>query len=274
MKNILLAFKGHKEFKKNIPWSAVSVSFDVDNFITPPHYAETIELNIYHDVVGDAYIDGQHYELNGNHAFFIAPNKIHSMNYKRTKGRAILIKIAPNLLKPLLDLDVLLEYNNKSFSELPILIPEFDTMISFEEIFKKGNTNDILIAIIQIFNLLIAHSDEALKQPISDSGNSELHSIISWTEDNFTERISLGDIATHFGYSTHYFCKKFKNLTGITYLTYLNHLRIHRACNYLKKGYSVSQTCDACGFEDLSYFVQLFKKITGTTPKKYASEMK
>ena len=44
--------------------------------------------------------------------------------------------------------------------------------------------------------------------------------------------------------------------------------------NYLKKGYSVSQTCDACGFEDLSYFVQLFKKITGTTPKKYASEMK
>ena len=75
MNDILVAFKEHKEFKKENPWSAVSVSFDMDSFVTPPHYAETIELNIYHNVVGDAYIGGQHFVLNGNHAFFICINR-------------------------------------------------------------------------------------------------------------------------------------------------------------------------------------------------------
>lgn len=274
MKDILLAFKERKEFKTNTPWSAVSVSLDVDNFVTPPHYAETIELNIYHNVIGDAYICGQHFTLNGNHAFFIAPNIIHSMNYQRSSGYATLLKINPVLLRPLLDLDILLKYNNKSFFELPIIIPEFDTMLAFEEVFKSGDINDVVIAIMQIFKLLISYSNEPVEQLILDSNDSELRSIILWTEENYTNKISLNDVSSFLGYSTNYFSKKFKKLTGITYLTYLNHLRIQKACGFLKRGYSVSQTCDVCGFDDMSYFVQLFKKITGTTPKKYSSSNK
>lgn len=270
MKDILLAFMEHKEFKKDKPWSAVSVSLDVDNFVTPPHYAETIELNIYHNVVGDAYIGGKHFTLNGDYAFFIAPNVIHSMNYQRSSGHATLLKINPVLLKPLFDLDILLKYNNKSFYELPTIIPEFAAMLTFEEIFKNGKINDVLISIIQIFKLLINYSEASAEQVIPDSNDSELRSIILWTEENYANKISLKDVSSFLGYSPHYFSKKFKKLTGITYLTYLNHLRIQKACFFLKRGYSVSQTCDICGFDDMSYFVQLFKKIKGTTPKKYS----
>jgi len=121
---------------------------------------------------------------------------------------------------------------------------------------------------------LIAYStaEEDITKAIS-SKDDELREIINWTEQNFTRRISLDEVSGEFGYTKHYFCQKFKKATGITYLTYLNNLRISHACRLLKAGKSIGDTCDECGFEDMSYFIQLFKKITGITPKKYIKEL-
>lgn len=38
---------------------------------------------------------------------------------------------------------------------------------------------------------------------------------------------------------------------------------------FLKDDISVEKVAELSGFENTSYFIQLFKKIVGTTPKKY-----
>lgn len=273
MNEIIFAFKEHKEFKKGKPWSAVPMSLDTDNFTTPPHYAETIEINIYDNATGDVYIGGQHFELNGNSVFFVAPNIVHSMRYGRTSGTATTLKINPSMLKPLLDLDSLLRYYNKSYYDLPVNPTDFEEISDIKKSFMGDDINDASVAILRLFKKLITNAEtSSAGQGISFSDDKELRSIITWTENNFTKKITLDEVAAIFGYSKHYFCKKFKKLTGITYLTYLNNVRIHNACHLLKSGKSISDTCDLCGFDDIPYFIQLFKKITGITPKKYASQ--
>ena len=272
MNEIIFAFKEHKEFKKGKPWSAVPMSLDVDNFTTPPHYAETIEINIYTNATGDVYIGGQHFELKGNSVFFVAPNIVHSMKYGRTSGTATTLKINPVLLKPILDIDGLLRCYNKSYYDLPVNLPYSDEIDKIKEAFMSDDINDACVAILHLFKNLITNAEtSSAGQSVSSSDDNELRSIITWTENNFTNKITLDEVADIFGYSKHYFCKKFKKLTGITYLTYLNNVRVHNACHLLKSGKSISDTCDLCGFDDIPYFTQLFKKITGITPKKYVS---
>ncbi|MBQ2615056.1 MAG: helix-turn-helix transcriptional regulator [Clostridia bacterium] len=271
--NLLSAFKEHKEFKKKMPWSFWQFGPEFRSFTTPPHYAETIEILFFYDVEGDVHIGGQHFTLEGNRVFFVAPNIVHAMNYKECKGIIKTLKINPPQLKPLLDLDTLLEYHGKDYSDLSISIPMEESIQAMPDIFATAtDINDVLMIILKFFQVLLAHSNEE-ENITMPSGGDELREIINWTEENFTRRISLDEVSAVFGYTKHYFCQKFKKATGITYLTYLNNLRISRACRMLKAGQSIGEACDKCGFEDMSYFIQLFKKITGVTPKKYVKEL-
>lgn len=268
---LLSAFKEHKEFKKRRPWSYWQFGPDVSPFTTPPHYAETIEILFFYDIKGDVYIGGQHFTLEGNRVFFVAPNIIHSMFYNECKGRIKTLKINPILLKPLLDLDILLDYYGKDYLDLPISIPIDENIQMMPDIFESSSDiNDVLIMILKFFQVLLTYSvDETnINRTIATEENA-LREIINWTEKNYTQKISLDRVSKTFGYTKNYFCQKFKKATGITYLSYLNNLRISHACKMLKAGYSVGETCDGCGFENMPYFIQLFKKSTGLTPKKY-----
>lgn len=268
---ILSAFKEHKEFKKNKPWSYWDRALNFDAFITPPHYAETIEILVFNNVEGDVYIGGNHFSSTGNQVYFVAPNVVHAINYKASNGKIMTLKINPVQLKPLLDLDTLLEYHQRTYSELPINLPKYEEMLKVADVFKNSDDiNEILISILNFFSMLIAHSNthDNIRKTISLEDN-KLRSIIEWTEQNCMRKLSLDEVSSSFGYTKHYFCQKFKKATGITYVTYLNTLRISRACKLLKSGKTITQTCDECGFEDISYFSQLFKKITGLSPKNY-----
>lgn len=271
MRHVITAFKEHKEFKNKKPWDATVFTFLSGNMITPPHYADTVEVLVYNNVIGDAHIGGQHFDLQGKRVLFVAPNVVHSMNYQKCDGTDITLKINVSQLKELVNIDAFLAYHNVTYQNLPIDLPEYDEVSKIADIFLNSNELDaVLASILRLFKLLIIHADFSIStSPSTQSYNEELRSIIEWTELNFKGKISLDSAAKKMGYNKQYFCKKFKASTGITYLTYLNNLRIYNACKLLKSGYSVNRTCFECGFDDTPYFIQLFKRITGMTPKKY-----
>ena len=62
----------------------------------------------------------------------------------------------------------------------------------------------------------------------------------------------------------------FKKHTNLSYITYLNGLRISRACRELEStGMSVSEICWDCGFNNKSNFNRLFLQAKGMTPSAY-----
>ena len=71
--------------------------------------------------------------------------------------------------------------------------------------------------------------------------------------------------------SASYFSRRFKEITGQTPFEYLLAYRVEVACEMLLEGSeNVTEICYKCGFNDLSYFINVFKKHMGISPKSYA----
>jgi AraC-like DNA-binding protein/ligand-binding sensor protein len=94
-----------------------------------------------------------------------------------------------------------------------------------------------------------------------------------FVEENFDRSISLDEAAKVVNTSVRYFCKVFKNYTGITFVDYLTRLRIEKSKNLLLNPHRrVSEVAFEVGFESLTQFNRSFKKHTGTTPTKYRAQ--
>lgn len=70
--------------------------------------------------------------------------------------------------------------------------------------------------------------------------------------------------------STSYLCRIFKEATGTTINKYITAKRITLSKSLLDQGYSVSEACEVCGFNDYSNYLRAFTKAVGISPKKYA----
>lgn len=271
MNNVMTFFKEHKEFQKNRPWDVVEMRFETD-VNTPPHYADTIEILICHQLTGTAYIGGSRYVLEGDQVLFIAPNVIHSVYYLANPGKVLVLKLHPEELKPLLNLQKILGEMGMDFSGLACVIPDYEEILAQAKILRSSRTVnlEVIAAILRIFQVLNRYrTGESDQKRLPNTSDEELCHIISWTENHFSEKITLDAVAEEVGYNKHYFCTKFRQATGETYLRYLNNLRIFHACKLLKSGVPMAQVCEACGFDNPSYFIQLFRKTTGITPKQY-----
>ena len=72
----------------------------------------------------------------------------------------------------------------------------------------------------------------------------------------------------------HAFCKYFKKHTRKTYVTFINEIRIERACKMLidESSESVSNIAFKTGFNNFVNFNRVFKKITKLSPSEYVQE--
>ena len=93
---------------------------------------------------------------------------------------------------------------------------------------------------------------------------------IHYMSDNFTEKITLEDVAAEIFLSSAYFSKIFKEQTGFNFSQYLNKLRIEKGKSLLRNSrIPLVDIAGMVGYEDQSYFSKVFKKITGNSPGKY-----
>lgn len=268
-------FEEHLDFNYEIPYTVRIKKFNVDD-IVPLHYGETVEVLLCDNLLGDLIIEGQRFELEGHQLFIIPPNIVHSTATKKCKGTMYVIKVSFDAMSNFVNIPAMLEYNNKHVAQFSYTSPEYDSVQKILESLIEDDDNIVICLshIIRMFNIFQKHTnDYTLSEAnIYAFKNSSLRELINWTQKNFNTSISIEDVAKRVGYSKCYFCNKFKSITGITYLDYLNSVRISHACSLLKQNKSITSISYACGFENVSYFIQLFKKTHGVTPKVYATK--
>lgn len=88
-------------------------------------------------------------------------------------------------------------------------------------------------------------------------------------DNNYFENIDLNNIADEAYFSKFHFIRLFAKIYGKTPHQYLKKVRIEKAMQLLRADTTVSETCYAVGFESLSSFTNLFKKMVGLTPSAY-----
>ncbi len=90
---------------------------------------------------------------------------------------------------------------------------------------------------------------------------------------HYAEPIAAQTMAQRLNMSYSYFSRIFKEVTGKSFKEYVNTVRINRAEHLLlASDKSVSEIADACGYNDVSYFIKVFRETKGVSPKAYKKE--
>jgi AraC-like DNA-binding protein len=95
-----------------------------------------------------------------------------------------------------------------------------------------------------------------------------------YIREHQAERLSLGQVARAVNMSTFYFCKMFKKAAGINFTDYLSRVRIEKSKNLLlNPNLRVSEIAFEVGFQSLTHFNRVFKKILGQSPTDYRAQL-
>lgn len=90
-----------------------------------------------------------------------------------------------------------------------------------------------------------------------------------YIDSHYADKIDIDNIADEAFFSKFHFIRLFKQIYGKTPHQYLTFVRIEKAMEFLKREIPVSETCYAVGFESLTSFSGLFKRIAGMTPSTF-----
>lgn len=90
----------------------------------------------------------------------------------------------------------------------------------------------------------------------------------------YSEDLGLDEIAKAVNMSAFYFCKTFKKATGMTFTNYLARVRVEKVKNLLLNPHKrVSEAAFEAGFQSLSQFNRVFRRIAGQSPKTYREQL-
>ena len=126
---------------------------------------------------------------------------------------------------------------------------------------------------IGLLNFLAQHLSVMSNQILMRQAHAESPLITNakqFIETNHAEKLRLRDVAGAVHVDPFHFCRKFKQGTGLKFTCYLARLRVDKAKNLmLNPHYRVSEIAYAVGFESLSHFNRMFKRVTGLSPTDY-----
>lgn len=125
--------------------------------------------------------------------------------------------------------------------------------------------------LLMLTSLIERHADAP--PPLGKVGR-ERHIVFKtrdYIEANYTEDISIGQLASIGNMSPFHFIRIFAKEMGVPPHAYLNQVRLRRARGLLADGWSIAATACETGFVDQSHLSRRFKRIFGITPGQYSN---
>ena len=98
---------------------------------------------------------------------------------------------------------------------------------------------------------------------------------LMYLSEHFSDAdLSLTKVAGAVGLSQNYLGLIFKKKLKISYIEYIKQLRLTHSIRLLKQGeFSLDEIAKRCGFNSKSYYIAIFRKQYGITPKKYKEQL-
>jgi AraC-like DNA-binding protein len=92
----------------------------------------------------------------------------------------------------------------------------------------------------------------------------------SFIEEHSGDELSLRTVAKAVRISANHLSEKFKQVTGVNFVNYVAHIRFEKASQLLlNSNLRISDIAFAVGFQSLSQFNRVFKKLSGQSPTEF-----
>ena len=161
-----------------------------------------------------------------------------------------------------------LSFYGETKKQVGEMLTEMQHQSSFEQ----------LISLLKIFQTMALSTEvtQLNARPVirkaHEHEQQRLHTIYEYVEQHYQGHIDVNEVAEKIHLSIPAFSRFFKKHSQMTFTDFVNQYRINQAKNFLLQDMSVSETCYAVGFDSLSYFNKLFKKLSGSNPSEFKKQ--
>ena len=154
------------------------------------------------------------------------------------------------------------------------LVQPAQELLSLRENMERVNGSATLRELCDIvkaflLKLTLRHGEEP-----ADFHRKTVEKIVLYIEEHYREDLFLDSVSEKFNLSGAYISRLIKKYTGKSFLEILVDVRIGKARELIaSRQYKIYEIAELVGYNDNSYFIQVFKKKTGKTPKEYAHSL-
>ncbi len=129
---------------------------------------------------------------------------------------------------------------------------------------------------ILVAKILVINVHNTVQTPFSifqlqhAHGDSQILKAQHYIENNYRSPLTVDDLAAACSMSRRNFVRRFYKATNNTPVEYLQRVRMEAAKKMLEAGnHAIEQVAYACGYGDLAFFRNIFKRHTTMTPRGY-----
>jgi len=192
---------------------------------------------------------------------------------------AVPVRVGENLVAFLQTGQVLTNSpTKKQFKKVAEEVLKFGTEVDLKQLEETWFQSRVvskkqLESILRLLSIFAQHLSALSNQLMVQEETAEAPSISrarDYIEDHHMEEMSLDEVAKAVNMSAFYFCKMFKKSTGMTFTDYLARVRVEKVKNLLLNPHKrISEAAFEAGFQSLSQFNRVFRKIAGEAPTAY-----
>lgn len=129
----------------------------------------------------------------------------------------------------------------------------------------------VLSKLMELFAIVL--SNRSLVQTVIETEKTYpryLEEILEYIHQNVHEKIQLKEVAEHIGITEGYCSKYIKKITGMSFVEYVNTIRINDSQRLLSNtDLGITEILEIAGFSSVATFNRVFKRATGKSPKEY-----
>lgn len=255
------------------------IKFVTMNHNSPPHWHRAMEIQFILNGSATVQTDEKKYHLRPLDLIVIDSAKVHDVVYAMPQTMGITIHISKNYLRnyiPDIELmrfqcaaEVLSDQQHMPYLKLCEYMKEL-TILYFKQTQSYLLRSNALV--LDILATLVDYFSSPIADTLSVSSYNKLarmEQIYQFVENNHQNEITLQDGADKLGLNREYFCRMFKENMGISFISYVNQVRIdHIYQDLIHTDDSIQEITERHGFFNQKLFYRLFRERYGCTPVK------
>ena len=245
------------------------------------HWHDHFEIEIILSGSGIHQYNGINHHLSEGSAYLLTPMDIHALIpdpgtqlhlvHLHFDEKAITQEVRELLLQHKMAHSVRLEGKEfeRMLSQLTELLHCFETDSPIQSL-------SVQLMLSYLCLHIVGESQNAEKRfPSYNTTNPVVHQTLQYILYNFRKKISMQELGDRAHISPNHLALLFKQATGTTCIQLIADLRLQYALKLLENpNLNIETISEQAGFSATSYFISVFRKQYGITPKEYQSQLK
>ena len=243
---------------------------------TNMHWHDCIEMVYVEKGNMKIFFDNKWHEISGGELFFVPSQRLHYMICDNVETTKMVIGVSTDAI---CDTDapeekILLPFETAQINDHCFIKDngEIASIINRLKLNEDSYVGKLLIyaEILRIYAYVYREWTQRGLSFVEPTKDKNIYEIVHFLKRNFAVAPGAEQMAKRLGISYSYMCRILSDNLGTGYCSLLKSVRIENAKKLLlSTDKNITEIGFDCGFGDSSYFIKMFKKTVGVTPKQY-----